>query len=145
VLGLAVVLLGFDMQGWITLIAGILLALITLFAGYDHVDFFGAATLRLNQQIGISLLLASLAPLAVEAQLASRRRSRDQIDRAEAAHDAARERDRTAQARERAVLRAQRQARCDLVQLRYQIEPSTLHARQVREVISLLEEYGALL
>ena len=31
--GLATVLVGFDLQGWITLIAGILLALITLFTG----------------------------------------------------------------------------------------------------------------
>jgi hypothetical protein len=33
VFGLATVLLGYDLQGWITLIAGILLALITLFTG----------------------------------------------------------------------------------------------------------------
>ena len=144
-LGLATVLFGFDFQGWITLIAGILLALITLFTGYDHVDLFGGATLRLNQQIGIALIFASLAPLALEAQLASRRRSRDQIDRAEAADEEARQRDRAAQERECAARRAQRQARCDLAQLRYQIEPSNLHARHVREEISLLEEYGGLL
>ena len=53
-------LLGFDLQGWITLIAGLLLALITLFVGYDHVDFFGGAALRLNQQVGVSLLLPPL-------------------------------------------------------------------------------------
>jgi len=44
------VLLGFDLHGAITLIAGFLLALITLFAGYDHVHFFWGPTLRLNQQ-----------------------------------------------------------------------------------------------
>jgi hypothetical protein len=31
------VLFGFDLQGWIAVIGGILLALITLFTGYDHV------------------------------------------------------------------------------------------------------------
>ncbi len=111
-------LFGFDRQGWITLIAGVLLALITLFAGYDHVNVFWGPTLRLNQQVGISLLLASLAPLALEAQLASRRRSRDQIDRAEAADAAARERDRAAEERERA-------ARTDRLQARVRTRLST--------------------
>jgi hypothetical protein len=46
--GLATVILGFDLQGAITLIAGLLLALITLFTGYDHVDFFWGPTLQLN-------------------------------------------------------------------------------------------------
>ena len=40
----------YTLQGAITLIAGLLLALITLFAGYDHVDFFWGPTLQLNQQ-----------------------------------------------------------------------------------------------
>ncbi|QPN59153.1 hypothetical protein H8F24_13835 [Synechococcus sp. CBW1002] len=95
--GLATVLLGFDLQGWITLIAGLLLALITLFTGYDHVHVFWGPTLRLNQQVGISLLLASLAPLALVdevfsvgvAQLASRRRVRDSRDRIRAQEDRA--------------------------------------------------------
>ena len=49
-LELATVFLGFDLQGAITLIAGLLLALITLLTGYDHVHFFWGPTLRLNQQ-----------------------------------------------------------------------------------------------
>ena len=86
-------LIGFDLQGWITVVAGVLLALITLFTGYDHVDLFGRVTVRINQQIGISVLFASLATLVVEAQLASRRRTRDSVDRAREADAAARERD----------------------------------------------------
>jgi hypothetical protein len=82
------VFFGFDLQGLITVIGGVLLALITLFTGYDHVDLFGRATIRINQQIGISVLFASLATLVVVdavfsegvAQLASRRRVRDQSD-----------------------------------------------------------------
>ena len=139
---LATVLLGFDLQGWIALLAGALLALITLFTGYSHVDFLWGATLPLNQQIGVSLLLASLATLAVDAQLGSRRRSRDQIDRAEEADAVARERDLADRERERAARRAQRQAACNLVQLRHQLEPSAPNARRIRDVISLLEEYG---
>jgi len=59
------VVLGFDLQGAITLIAGLLLALITLFTGYDHVDLFGRVTVRINQQVGVFILLASLATLVV--------------------------------------------------------------------------------
>ncbi len=36
--GLATVLVGFDLQGWIKLIAGILLALITLFTGLTRFE-----------------------------------------------------------------------------------------------------------
>ena len=73
-------LLGLDLQGWITVLAGVLLALITLFTGYDHVDLPGITSIRLNQQVGILVLLASLATLLGDAQLASRRRIRDQRD-----------------------------------------------------------------
>ena len=111
-------LLGFDLQGWITVVAGVLLALITLFTGYDHVDLFGRVTVRINQQIGVFILLASLATLVVEAQLASRRRNRDQSDRARemvararAEVDRAREADATAQERD---LAGRESARCQL-------------------------------
>ena len=105
-------LFGFDLQGWITVVAGVLLALITLFTGYDHVDLFGRVTVRINQQIGVFILLAPLATLVVVdavlsegvAQLASRRRNRDSNDRA-------READSEAEERERAARRAQRQDR----------------------------------
>ena len=87
------------------------------------------ATLRLNQQVGVFVLAASLAPslvvdeaFSVEvAQLASRRRQR-----------------------ERAALRARRQAQSNLVQLRHQLDPSERNARRVQDVISLLQEYGGV-
>lgn len=41
--------------------------------GYDHVDVFWGPTLRLNQQVGVFILAASLATLVVATQLASRR------------------------------------------------------------------------
>ncbi len=103
--------MGFDLQGAITLIAGLLLALITLLTGYDHVDFFWGPTLQLNKQIGVSVLAASLATLVVEAQLASRRRIRDSRDRIRAQEDRAREADETARERDRAARASQLQAR----------------------------------
>jgi cytochrome c-type biogenesis protein CcmH/NrfG len=38
------VLLGFDRQGWITVFAALLLALITLFTNYTHVDLWSHTT-----------------------------------------------------------------------------------------------------
>jgi len=144
-------LFGFDLQGWITVVAGVLLALITLFTGYDHVDLFGRVTVRINQQIGVFVLLASLATLVVEAQLASRRRTRDSVDRAREADAAARERDlagrernRAAQERERAARRAQRQDRCTLAQLEFQFSPNDTTRRRLSDLIALLREYGEL-
>ena len=151
-------LFGFDLQGCITVVAGVLLALITLFTGYDHVDLFGRVTVRINQQIGVFILLASLATLVVEAQLASRRRDRDQIDRARESDAAARERNlasqerlradrernRAAQERERAARRAQRQDRCTLAQLEFQFSPNGTTRRRLSDLIALLREYGEL-
>jgi hypothetical protein len=134
------VILGFDLQGWITLIAGLLLALITLFTGYDHVHFFWGPTLRLDQQIGVFILLASLAPLVVEAQLASRRRSRDQIDRAEAADTAARERDRAAEDRERAARTDRLQARALRAGALVWLDPTPLHRRFLQLIATELAD-----
>ena len=130
-------LLGFDRQGWITVFAALLLALITLFTNYTHVDLLGAASVDLPQQAGIPCIAAAVAAAVAEAQLASndRRRRGALRDRAEA--ETTRERGRTAR-------RAQQQAQCNLVQLRHQLDPSERNARRVRDVISLLEEYGGL-
>jgi hypothetical protein len=147
-----------DRQGWITVVAGLLLALITLFTSYDHVDLPVFGSVRIDQQIGVPLLVASLATLAVDVELASRSRSRAQSDRAREADRAAeervraaeervradQERDRAAEERERALRRAQRQDRCTLVQLRFQLDPSAAHARQLADLIALLQEYGDL-
>ena len=111
-------------------VAGVLLALITLFTGYNHVDFFGRVTVRINQQIGVFILLASLATLVVEAQLASRRRNRER-------YFADRERNLAAR-------RAQRQDRCTLAQLEFQFSPNDTTRRRLSDLIALLREYGEL-
>ena len=121
---------GFDRQGWITVFAALLLALITLFTSYTHVDLLGAASIELPQQAGIPCILAALATAVAEAQLETNRR-----------FESAAIRDR---ARDQAARRDQRQAQCNLVQLRHQLDPSALNARRVRDVIALLEEYGGM-
>ncbi len=105
-------LLGFDRQGWVTVLAAVLLALITLFTGYNHVDLLGAASFDLPQQAGVPCIAAAVATAVAEAQLASNDRSESAAirDLAEAAAD---------EERERAPIRAQRQAQCNLVQLRH--------------------------
>ena len=67
--------LGFDRQGWITVFAALLLALITLFTNYTHVDLLGAASVDLPQQAGIPCIVAAVAAAIAEAQLASNRRA----------------------------------------------------------------------
>ena len=125
----------FDRQGWITILAAVLLALITLFTSYTHVDFLGAASIDLPQQAGVPCIAAALATAVAEAQLATNDRAESAAirDRAAVAAD---------EERRRAAGRARRQAQSDLAQLRYQLEPNELHARQVRALIALLEQVG---
>ena len=130
-------LLGFDRQGWITVFAALLLALITLFTNYTHVDLLGAASVDLPQQAGIPCIAAAVATAIAEAQLASNRRVESAAIRDRAEAETTRERGRTAR-------RAQQQAKCNLVQLRHQLDPSERNARRVRDVISVLEEYGGM-
>ena len=136
--------LGFDRQGWITVFAALLLALITLFTNYTHVDLLGAASVDLPQQAGIPCIAAAVAAAVAEAQLASNRRAESEAIRAGAEETANEERGRASEERRRAARRAQQQAQCNLVQLRHQLDPSERNARRVRDVISLLEEYGGM-
>ena len=146
-----------DLQAWIAFAAAILLALITLFSSYDHVFIPGFATsFPLPQQAGIPCIFIALAAAAGELKLASNSRNESAELRVRAASDRTRaadetveerersdnERNRAAEERERAAFRARRQAQCNLVQLRHQLDPSERNARRIRDLISLLEEYG---
>jgi len=119
-------------------VAGLLLVLITLFTAYSHVDIVGFGAVRLNQQIGVPLLAASLATLVVDAELATRRRLRAEGDRIRAAQDRAREAD-------EALRRARRQDGCTVAQLQFQLDPGTISRRRLADLIALLREYGDLL
>ncbi len=132
-----------DSQAWIAFAAAILLALITLFSSYNHVFIPGFATpFPLPQQAGIPCIFIALAAAACELKLASNSRYESAELRARAADQTAEERNRAAEERERAAFRARRQAQCNLVQLRHQLDPSERNARRIQDVISLLEEYG---
>ena len=62
----------FDRQGWLTAVAAVLLALITLFTGHSHVDLLGAASIDRPQQAGVPCIAAALAT-AIEQQVGIRR------------------------------------------------------------------------
>ena len=135
----------FDRPAWIAFVGAVLLALITLFSSYNHVFIPGFATsLPLPQQAGIPCIFIALAAAASELKLASNSRYESAELRARAADETAEERNRAAEERERAAFRARSQAQCNLVQLRHQLDPSEVNARRVRDVISLLEEYGGM-
>jgi len=127
------VVLGFDRQGWITVFAGLLLALITLLTSYDHVDILGAASFDLPQQAGIPCIAAAVATAVAEAQLASndRRRRGALLDRAEAA---------TAQERERAARADQLQARALRAGALVWLDPTPLHRRFLQLIATELAD-----
>jgi len=76
----------FNIQGWITLILGGLLALITLFTSYSHVHLPFLGAIALNQQIGVLLLLALVPALVSDAQLATRCRLRAECNLVQLRH-----------------------------------------------------------
>lgn len=141
----------YDQSALIALAAGGLLALITLFTAYDHVDLPGGTSFQLNQQWGLSLLLASLAALLVDTKLATRSRFEAEATRrreadsaAEERQRASEERNRAAEERERQAGRAQRQTRSTMAQLQHSLEPSKESRQRLRALIALLSEYGEL-
>jgi len=69
-----------DRVGFVSLAGGGLVILITFFTSYSHVDLLGIHV-RINQQVGIPLLIAALAALVGEIKLASNIRCADQIAR----------------------------------------------------------------
>ena len=146
--------LGFDSQGWLQLIGGLVVGLIALYSSYDHFNVFGRV-ISLNQQWGIWFIVASLAvvfiefvqysaPLGRDAQLASRSRPRAKNEAAEARDRANQERDRAAEAAERqgqgiALLRG-----AALLSARVQLDPSELNRSRLNAFLALLAEQAFL-
>ena len=136
-----------DSAGWVSLAAGLLVILITFFTSYSHVDLFGFLRFKINQQIGIPLLLAAMAALVGEVKLASNSRRADQSarerearERKRAANEAARERDRAAGEREQTARRARIQARFLAAQCRFLLADTTRNRLQLNEALALVLE-----
>lgn len=130
----------FDLQGWLEVLAGIVIALIALLTSYDHIALPAGAALQLPQQWGVWCIAASVALVVADAQLAtgSRRRAEDQ--RLQAENEADRERNRAAQERERAARSNRVQARALRAGALVQLEPSVLHRRFLALVVGELAQ-----
>ena len=136
-----------DPMGWASLAAGLLVASITFFTSYSHVDLFGFLQFKVNQQIGIPLLLAAMAALFGEVKLASNHRRADQrarIREARArereANEADRERHRVARERKQTAQRYRIQARCVVAQCRFLLADSPRNRLHLNEALALLME-----
>jgi hypothetical protein len=117
-----------DLQGWIQVVAGLVIALIALLTSYDHISLPAGASLQLPQQWGVWFIVASMALVLVDAQLATGSRLR-------AANVAAEERNRAAEERERAARSDRVQARALRAGALVWLDPSPLH-RRFLELIS---------
>ena len=132
-------LLGFDGQGGLQLIGGIVIGLIALYSSYDHVNFF-SSSIHLNQQWGIWLIVASLAVVVIDAQLASRSRLGEENRRIQDERTATEARKRQAKQTERqgqgiALLRS-----AALLSARVQLDPSELNRSRLNAFLALLAE-----
>ena len=132
-------LLGFDGQGGLQLIGGIVIGLIALYSSYDHVNFL-SSTIHLNQQWGIWLIVASLAVVVIDAQLASRSRLGEENRSIQDERTATEARKRQAKQTERqgqgiALLRS-----AALLSARVQLDPSELNRSRLNAFLALLAE-----
>ena len=130
--------LGLDGQGWLQIVGGSVIGLIALYSSYDHINVFGRLV-SLNQQRGVSFIIASLAVVfvvaegfcAAVAQLASRSRLR-------AKNEAAENRDRRREETRARIRAANEAARREVAQLlRARVEAEARHA-QLAQVLSKL-------
>ena len=83
----------FDRQGIIQAHAGFVVALIALLSSYDHISLPAGISFQLQQQWGVWFIVASMALVLADAQLATQSRHREADQRLQAANEAARDRD----------------------------------------------------
>jgi hypothetical protein len=121
-----------DRLGLTQAIGGLVLGLIALFTSYDHITLAGR-TIPLQQQWGIPLIFASVATVFIDAQLATRSRLR-------AAHEAARERDFAAEARERQREGFKRLDQAALLSGRVQLDPTPTNRARFQFFLTLLAQ-----
>jgi hypothetical protein len=127
-------------------LGGLVLSLIALFSSYDHITLAGH-TLQLQQQWGIPFIIASVATVFVDAQLATGSRLRATHDALRAAQDAARaeneaarERDRSAQARERLRESFKRLDQAALLSGRFQLDPTPTNRARFQFFLTLMAD-----
>jgi len=110
---------GLDRLGTTQAFGGLAIGFIALFSSYDHIT--------------LVFIIASVATVVVDAELASRSRLRD-------AHDRQADRDRAAEAREQAAGRAEIQDACLVAQCRFLLLDTPRNRLQLSEAVALLME-----
>jgi hypothetical protein len=110
---------GLDRLGTTQAFGGLALGLIALFSSHDHIT--------------LVFIVASVATVVVDAQLASRSRLREADERLE-------ERNRAAEAREHAAGRAELQDACLVAQCRLLLLDTPRNRLQLNEAVALLME-----
>ena len=130
---------GLDHLGAIQAGGGVILGLIALFSSYDHITAFGRS-IGLQQQWGVFFIVASVATVFIDAQLATRTRDRER-------NRADQERNRAAEARERQTEAAERQRqslaelrRSALLSARVQLDPSPTNRARLRAFLTLMAQ-----
>ena len=129
-----------DSVGWVSLVVGLLVILITFFTSYSHVDLFGFFHVKVDQQIGIPLLLAAMAALVGEVKLASNNRRADQRARVEEASAREREANEADREREQTARRARIQAQFLVAQCRFLLSGTSRNRLQLNEALALVLE-----
>jgi hypothetical protein len=124
--------LSIDRLGILQAIGGFVLGLVALLSSYDHITVF-SYTIHLQQQWGILCILASVATVFVDAELASRSRLR-------AADEAAEERNRAAEARKRQAEGFERLDQATLLSRRVQLDPTPTNRARFLFVLTLLQQ-----
>jgi len=121
---------GLDRLGLIQAIGGLLLGLIALFSSYDHI-YVAGTSIQLEQQWGPLFILASVATVLVDAQLATRARDRG-------AYEADRDRNRAARSRKRQVGCLERLHTAAVLSARVQLDPSATNRARLRAFLALI-------
>jgi hypothetical protein len=150
--------LGLDRLGVTEAIGGLAIGLIALFSSYDHITFAGR-DIPIPQQWGIPFIIASVAIVFIDAELASRSRLRAAQDATRMADEANRreneaarernlaseERDRADQERNRAAEAREHQRQaiarlhgCALLSARCQLDPSDRNRARLEAFLALM-------
>lgn len=131
--------LSLDRLGILQAIGAFVLGLVALFSSYDHITLAGA-TLHLQQQWGILFILASVATVFVDAELASRSRLRAADETAEERDRADQERNRAAEARKRQAEGFERLDQAALLSGRVQLDPNPPNRARFQFFLTLLAQ-----
>jgi hypothetical protein len=129
------------------------IALIALFSSDDHITL-ADHTIPLQQQWGVWFIAASLALVFIDAELATRsrsrekarhdreehRRQREEDSRERETHEANRERNRAAEAAERQRQATARLHGCALLGGRFQLNPTPANATRYRAFLALMAD-----